>query len=940
MANVVIWGITAATGITLGATATALVHIGVAVASTALSVAIANKNGRPQQSGGVVTESTTAGDEIPQSFVLGRYMTAGNLAAPVMSHGVSGDTRYLTYVIDLGDIAYESLESVIINGEACTLATGSPSTLTMSDGDGTTAAINSVFGATIATPNKYTGFAWVRFYDGTQTAADADLVSIYGSYPERPWSSDMIGRGVPYAICTFLLRDTPQIWTGQPEIKFVVKGAKLYDPRKDTTAGGSGAHRYGTTSTHEWTDNPAVMIYNIARGVQFLGGKTYGGGYGAADLPYTNWAAAMNACDVLISGRKTYIAGYEVRMATADAGGQVPLDVMDELLKACSGEVADVGGQLTIRVGGPAMPVKFITDEDILRSQPQDLDPFPGLEGSYNGVSGTFPNPNELWATKEAPPRNDTDAQAEDGVRLIADVTFPAVPQKTQVQQLMRAFLKDERRHRRHNISLPPEGVLLTPLDVIDWTSTRNGYTGKDFEISQIGIDPRTLSTTLSMREKNSGDYAWVVGDEIATDAPSAVKVRGAAQNVPGFAVAGISIRDGAGRNRRPAIRISWTAVQPGVTGVKYQLRERDTGDIVANGTQRDEDLGYVIVKGGIIPGEVYEARAKLRNQKSANWTAWTTVTAPTVRLITDDIDDDAIEPRHVNVRSVTNLVVNPRLEKANLRGWGVNSEWTISTQLPFRGTRCLRLIATGAGSTEATYNDFIFDADEGEDFFISCRIRHNGTFSGTSAGIRIKWMDEDGTQISISSATLVPTTTYQIASGTVTAPAGAAYGQVGAQASGVTSVQLHYDNFFCERKVNRDSIKAGAVTELYQDIFAGPTALTTTNTEYLAQSLPAKVQGQIFKRAVNFEARAPSGRTVTVILETRRKDFSGDPWTSWITIETWTITDTAWVIYRDTGNLTGPFDAFAYRLRASIDSASGTTALREACLTVDETTR
>jgi hypothetical protein len=645
LAEVVIWGIAAAGGpaILAGTGAYVAVQLGVALATTALSVALSSQAANDNRSGGVRTQSITAGDQMPQSFILGRYMTAGNLAAPEMSHGISGDTRYLTRVVDLGDIRYDALESLIINGEACTIATGSPPTLTMSDGDGTTAAIDSVYGPTMSAPQQYTGFVWCKFKDGSTTAVDGDLLATYGSYPERPWLSDMIGRGVPYAILTFRWRDSPQIWTGRPDVKFVVKGIRLYDPRLDTTAGGSGAHRYGTVGTHEWSENPVVMIYNILRGVQMIDGSVYGGGYGAADLPYTTWAAAMNACDVLISGRKTYIAGYEVRIGTPDIGGDVPLDVIDELLKACSGEIADVGGTILIRVGGPSMPVKFITDDDILRNLPQDLDPFPPLESTYNGVHATYPDPAELWAAKEAPPRYDATAQAEDGGQiLIGDVTLPAVPNKTQVQQLMRAWLKDVRRMRVHNISLPPEGLLINPLEVIDWTSTRNGYTGKDFEVAQVALDPRTLAATLSIREKNSGDYSWVVGNEIATTAPSAVKVVPAALVVDGWAVTAVSIPDAAGTSRRPGIRIAWTSPVPGIETLKYEVRVTATAADVTNGTV-DLVKGAKNISDGLVPSTSYQVRARYVTGKSASWTSWTTVTTPAVFANTIDIAGQAV---------------------------------------------------------------------------------------------------------------------------------------------------------------------------------------------------------------------------------------------------------------------------------------------------------
>jgi hypothetical protein len=597
----------------LGVVGTALVRIGVAIAFSAIANAIANQNSAPN--GGVKTQTTTAGDQTPQSFIMGRYMTAGNLAAPEMSHGVGGDTQYLTRVMDLGDKVFDSIERLIVDGRPVLL-------------DGTE---DATFGTGTA-HTDFSGALWCKPKMGTQGTADSYLTSVYGAYPERPWLSDMIGRGVPYAIMTFKWINSPQVWQGRPDVKFVVKGIKLYDPRLDTTAGGSGPQRFGDAATHAWSENPVVMIYNILRGITLEGGSTYGGGFDADDLPYATWAAAMNTCDQVIGTRKQYIAGYEVKIASPDVGGEVPLDVIDELLKACSAEIADVGGTMLIRVGGPGLPVKFITDEDILRSSDQDLDPFPAMESSYNGIHATYPEPSELWQVKEALPRYDTAAIARDGgQQIIADMQLPAVTNGSQVQQLMAAWLKDDQRHRRHNITLPPEGILLNPLDVIDWTSARNGYVGKDFEIAQVGIDPATLSSTLAVREKDPADYNWTTGDEITVTPPSLTPVIPAAQTVPGWAVTSTTVKDGAGTDRRPALRLGWNAPLPGVTGIRWQVRVSGTNTIAAEGSTQNVDIGYHVVSEGIVRAVVYEARGRLIGPRDTVWTAWTSVTAPNV---------------------------------------------------------------------------------------------------------------------------------------------------------------------------------------------------------------------------------------------------------------------------------------------------------------------
>ena len=515
-----------ALGIPAAGIAAALIKIGVGLATSALSNALGGPRRGSAGPRGFKLQSKTQGDQTPQSFILGRYVTAGNLSAPEMSHGVDGDTRYLTQVIDLSDIRVEGLDSLIIDGVACNLATGNPATLQMTADDGPTPAIHPDYGPTI-NRGDFIGTVWCKFYDGTQTVADPMLLAKYGASEKRPWKSDMVGTGLSYAIMTFFQRQSPVVWQGRPSVRFVLRGIRLYDPRKDSTAGGSGSHRYTNTGTHEWTDNPIVMAYNVLRGIRMpasQSGDLFGGGFSAADLPYATWAAAMNACDVIVgsgdSARKRYTAGLEVDIGGEDAGGMTPADVVEELLRACAGQVTDVGGTLYVRVGAPGLPVKFITDDDVLITSSQDMDPFDAVQDSYNVVHATYMSPGDLWTPKEATPRKDADAIAADGQELPSNLSLPAVTSSGQTQQLMAAWLKDEQRRRRHTITLPPEGILLRPLEVIDWTSTRNGYTGKNFEIGQVSIDPMSLSTTLALREVSSADFDWDVGQELAEDAP------------------------------------------------------------------------------------------------------------------------------------------------------------------------------------------------------------------------------------------------------------------------------------------------------------------------------------------------------------------------------------------------------------------------------------
>ncbi len=111
-------------------------------------------------------------------------------------------------------------------------------------------------------------------------------------------------------------------------------------------------------------------------------------------------------------------------MGGSDAGGQSPADVVEELLKACAARSPMWVAPLPSGVGAPGLPVKFITDDDILVTEGQELDPFPGAEDSTNIVHATWVNPSQLWTVKEAAPLRDPDAIDADGQELVADIAL------------------------------------------------------------------------------------------------------------------------------------------------------------------------------------------------------------------------------------------------------------------------------------------------------------------------------------------------------------------------------------------------------------------------------------------------------------------------------------------------------------------------------------
>ncbi|WP_370241461.1 phage tail tip fiber protein [Pararhodobacter marinus] len=585
------------------------------VALSALSMAL-----QPTpKAAGLRTETTLRGGTTPEVFLLGRSATGGTMVCPPMAHGKAGKTpnAYLTYVIELAGIPGHQLDGLSLNGEAIEILSDDP---------------HPDYGARIG--GDYDGRAWIRYYDGTQTAADPMLVATYPAPYVRPWTADMVGAGICYAILTF--RYDRKVWSGWPQCRFVLSSVPVYDPRRDSSVGGEGPQRWGQLDTYAPSNNAAVLAYNAKRGIVLPGGEIWGGGIPEADLPLAEWMAEMDRADALVDDgdggtEPQYRAGVEVR---AD---DEPFSVIEELLKGCNGQVSETGGVWSMRLGAPRLPVLFFEDADIIADEAEDFRPFPPLDQIFNAISATYPDPAQNWESAESELVTNAEWEAEDGGRrLTASLSLPVVPYPAQVQRVTRALIADHRRMRRHVLTLPMEAAALEALDVVSWTSAENSYSAKLFEVTEAIRDLRTQLVRVSLREVDPADYDIPEGI-IRPTPPAPGPVRPAAQAVEGWQADPYTITI-EGKPRRAGILARWDADgAEDARGVRVAVRRQgETGDGVEQPLYPVATGGAAITD-GILAG-VYEVRAQYDADRPTDWTGWTSVAVPAVGFGLDDL--------------------------------------------------------------------------------------------------------------------------------------------------------------------------------------------------------------------------------------------------------------------------------------------------------------
>lgn len=521
-----------------------------------------------------------AGGDLSPRFVIGRYGTGGQLRYGG-TWGNSGETpnAYFSRVVEVSCLPIRGFAGWFINGERVTLA-GSPT--------------GTLGYAVLEYRRDGVDYVWINPYLGDQTAEDPLMLEKFGSDPDRPYAG-MVGRGCGYFVATALFNR--EIFTSLPEVLAEVDGIELDDPRGD-----------------DMHDNPIVAAYTLCKGLSYDGEWVYGP-QGITDVHFRadNLEAEADKCD---AARALAGGGSErrFRIGLDIALEEEPHAIVDELLKGCSGRWADLGGVFRFLVGAPGAPVVSFTDEDVVVSATQELDPFPGLESLYNAMTATYPEPDEAWEMKEAPPRySDTLEAEDDGRRLPLGTAFRAVPHAVQVQELMRTAVEDARRFRRHVQTMPPEWWEYEPLDAAAWTSARNGYEAKAQLITMIEDLPNA-NQFVALQEIDAADYGWDDAFELPWDTAPLVIARPPPQIVVVWQPLPAQMADPDGNGWLPTIEITVPMSLVDVQGIRVQVRETwDDLRLVV-----DQELPYppveavsYILQALFLPAAPYEVRIK-----------------------------------------------------------------------------------------------------------------------------------------------------------------------------------------------------------------------------------------------------------------------------------------------------------------------------------------
>jgi len=310
-----------------------------------------------------------------------------------------------------------------------------------------------------------------------------------------------------------------------------VKGAKLYDPRQDSTAGGAGAQRANDQATWAWSSddvgrNPALQLLFYLLGWRIQNPTTgewqlaVGLGLPKERIDLASFIAAANLCDEPV----TLAAGGTEPRYRSDgvfSEGDDPGIVFENLCAAMNGVLRDAGGKLALEIlhNDLGSPVIDLTAADVIGEFTWLQTP--PVDQSFNTVRGRYVDASNagLYQLADYP---DVVIDAPDGIERVKTFDMPMVQSAAQAQRLAKTFLQRAQYPGTFTAEFLATAWRCQVGSVVRLTFPALGFENKLFRVVEhaIQFDGRC---PMTLREEHATIYAWDADEEPAVQAAAPI---------------------------------------------------------------------------------------------------------------------------------------------------------------------------------------------------------------------------------------------------------------------------------------------------------------------------------------------------------------------------------------------------------------------------------
>lgn len=380
-----------------------------------------------------------------------------------------------------------------------------------------------LFNGVSSTDDRFAGHFTVSNHLGSPTqTADSQAVS---NIPN--WTSAHRLQGLAYSYIRLEIDDNQTIWRGEPEISAIIRGRKVYDPRLDSTVGGTGTQRVNNPSTWTYSPNPALCLRD------YLTNTIYGKELENSRVDNQSIVNAANLCDEgvevtetvttfeIIENQDGTITRQEVTNTVTRNLNRFECNIIVDTERLILDNVGEMLGTFRgiLNPQNILMPIiettgtpLFTFNEDNIVG---DIEVDSGtINDRYNRVIIRYPNIRSNFEYDEAfyPEENDpiraTWLSEDNDKNLERQFTFNGIIHKNEALQMAEILAKRSRFGLSINIDVQPTGILYQPGDIVGVTDTTHGWVNKPFRITNKFFVEDGL-VRFRMMEHEDSVYPW-----------------------------------------------------------------------------------------------------------------------------------------------------------------------------------------------------------------------------------------------------------------------------------------------------------------------------------------------------------------------------------------------------------------------------------------------
>ncbi|MDQ2069310.1 hypothetical protein [Natronospira bacteriovora] len=359
--------------------------------------------------------------------------------------------------------------------------------------------------------SRFAGVVRVWRRTGLETQDEISELVEDGLQGYPGWQTSHKGKGVAYTVVEAVIPESseafekafPRGWPGH--ISSLVRGEKCYDPRKDSTNGGSGSNRLNDPATWEYTRNPALQgAHYLTRPVMHCGG-----GFGADTIIWPSVAAAANRSDEDLeipdgNGGTTTIPLYRCDLYCDADDHKTNIERIEQTML---GRIREVRGQWVFKAGGYTAPSEVI-DQDWLAGE-IEVKTARELGEVYNSVTVEHVSPNDNWEFVNSLPFTSAAYEEQDNFqRLPRVIRAEGITNKYRAQYLAIVRARQTRDQKVVALQANYNGLLLEQYDTNTFDLPDTAIGGNTFEMVDHTWSP---NEPVSLLFREHSESVWTV---------------------------------------------------------------------------------------------------------------------------------------------------------------------------------------------------------------------------------------------------------------------------------------------------------------------------------------------------------------------------------------------------------------------------------------------